>query len=363
MKNYWDNSTKLPPYDMVVFCHLRWDFVYQRPQHLISRLSKKFKILVVEEPIGSQPNSSNNPEIVEISPSLHILKPRIDNLNDLGPYLKTYLKDKQYLAGWFYSAAFASVFNVLDFETIIYDCMDELTLFKGSSPELISQEEILFGEADIVFTGGKSLYESKKQKHNNVFCFPSSVDVAHFANSNIKTIEKPQDLKNINLPLVGYFGVIDERIDLDLIKDTAEKMKNHAFVMIGPICKIGEEDLPRAENIHYLGMKSYNDLPQYLHFFDFAMMPFALNDSTKFISPTKTLEYMAADKPIISTKIKDVVRDYSSCVNLIYNSTDFSKALIAPLKNYSSEYQDILEKTSWDRTADKMSSIINSVLV
>lgn len=363
MNNYWDSSEKLPAYDMIIFCHLRWDFVYQRPQHLISRLSKQYKILVVEEPVGSNSNSENKPEITEISPSLHILKPHIDNLSDLGVYLRMHLKDKQYLVGWFYSAAFISVFDVLDFETVVYDCMDELTLFKGSSPELISQEKILFDEADVVFTGGKSLYESKKQRHDNVFCFPSSVDAHHFSNAHQIDVKQPEDLKKINSPIVGYFGVIDERIDLDLIKETAQKMPNYSFVLIGPICKISEEDLPQSQNIHYLGMKSYEQLPNYLRFFAFAMMPFALNDSTKFISPTKTLEYMASGKPIISTKIKDVVRDYSTCVNLIDNSTDFSQAIENPIRDYSKLYKEILEKTSWDHTAEKMSTIINNVLV
>ena len=359
MNNYLDSSKKLPIYDMIVFCHLRWDFVYQRPQHLISRLSNQYKILVVEEPIGK---SGNKSEIIEISPSLHVLKPHIDQLDELGSYLKAILKHSKYLVGWFYSAAFVSVLNTFDFETVVYDCMDELTLFKGASPELLAQENSLLSAADIVFTGGKSLYESKREKHYNVFCFPSSVDVSHFSNEEKEHIEKPGDLKNVKSPIIGYYGVIDERIDLNLLQETALQSPDASFVMIGPICKIEEQDLPRAENIHYLGMKSYDELPQYLHFFDIAMMPFALNDSTKFISPTKTLEYMAAMKPIISTKIKDVVREYSSSVSLIDNTNDFIKVIKHPMTDFQSQYEEILENTSWDRTAEKMSTIINKVL-
>lgn len=359
MNNYLDSSKKLPIYDMIVFCHLRWDFVYQRPQHLISRLASQYKILVVEEPVGK---SDNKVEITEISPSLHILKPQIDHLEELGSYLKAILKDSKYLVGWFYSAAFVSVLNTFDFETVVYDCMDELTLFKGASPELLAQENSLLSAADIVFTGGKSLYESKKEKHHNVFCFPSSVDVAHFSTGETDSVVKPGDLMNIKSPIIGYYGVIDERIDLDLLQETALLSPDASFVMIGPICKIEEQDLPRAENIHYLGMKSYDELPQYLYFFDIAMMPFAMNDSTKFISPTKTLEYMAAMKPIISTKIKDVVREYSSCVSLIDDANDFSKAIAQPMTDFQSQYDQILENTSWDRTAEKMSTIINKVL-
>lgn len=353
------NTGEIPHYDMIVFCHLRWDFVYQRPQHLISRLADQYNILVVEEPIGQ---SDDKVEITEISPSLHILRPQINHLDELGTYLKAVVKDSKYLIGWFYSAAFVPVLNTLDFDTVVYDCMDELTLFKGASPELLAQENTLLAAADIVFTGGKSLYESKKEKHHNVYCFPSSVDVAHFSKTENESTVEPADLINIKSPIIGYYGVIDERIDLNLLHKTAVQKPNASFVMIGPICKIEEHDLPRAENIHYLGMKSYDELPQYLHFFDIAMMPFALNDSTKFISPTKTLEYMAAMKPIISTKIKDVVRDYSSCVSLIDSADDFSKAIEKPMKNFQSAYTQILENTSWDRTADKMVTIINKDL-
>lgn len=359
MNNYLDSSQNMPMYDMIVFCHLRWDFVYQRPQHIISRLSSQYKILVVEEPVGKYENAA---EIIEISTSLHILKPQIDHLEELGPYLKKILKDQKFLVGWFYSAAFVSVLNTFDFETVVYDCMDELTLFKGASPELLAQENHLLSAADIVYTGGKSLYESKKEKHHHVFCFPSSVDVAHFSNAETDFVLKPADLMDIPSPIVGYYGVIDERIDLELLSETARRTPDASFVMIGPICKIEEKDLPRAENIHYLGMKSYDELPQYLHFFDIAMMPFALNDSTKFISPTKTLEYMAAMKPIISTKIKDVVRDYSDCVSLIDNADDFCKAIEQPMIDFQPTYREILENTSWDRTTDKMRTIINKVL-
>lgn len=363
MRNNWEDSPNLTAYDMIVFCHLRWDFVYQRPQHLISRLSQKFKILVVEEPIGKRADADNKPEIREISASLHIMRPKIEHLQELGNYLKKHLKLNQYRIAWFYSAAFSSVLDEINFETVVYDCMDELSLFKGASPELIKQEEYLLSAADVVFTGGKSLYESKKVKHHHVYCFPSSIDAAHFSKALEENLPKPEDLEIIENPIIGYFGVIDERIDLALIEKTAQQLPSYAFVMIGPICKIGEEDLPQAENIYYLGMKSYEELPYYLRYFDFAMMPFALNDATKFISPTKTLEYMAAMKPIVSTKIKDVVRDYSNSINLIENSEDFVNAIRSPMTDYEVEYEKILENTSWDKTAEKMTSIINEILV
>lgn len=352
-------SDAKPAYDMVVFCHLRWDFVYQRPQHLLSRLAEQYRILVVEEPVPYHGQGKPPFQVREINSNIHILQPPVA-MPEIGVFLKKHLKNSNLMIGWFYSAAFVSVLDQLEFETVVYDCMDELSLFKGASPELIDQENALLAAADFVYTGGKSLYESKKTKHHNVFCFPSSVDVQHFANNRSKQV--PEDIKNIPHPIVGYYGVIDERIDLELLKETAAKSPNSSFVMIGPLCKLEEHELPRAENIYYLGMKSYDELPSYLHQFDIAMMPFALNDSTKFISPTKTLEYMSAGKPIISTRIKDVERDYSHCTMLVDTAEDFAKYIHKPELNYQGSYTSILDNTSWDVTAEKMSSIIKKTL-
>lgn len=360
MKTKVLKTDTFPTYDMIVFCHLRWDFVYQRPQHILSRLAKDYRILVVEEPVGRNADIKSLFTVRQAAPGIDICQPAVNSIDEIGAYLKKHLKTSSFSVGWFYSAAFVSVLETLEFETVVYDCMDELTLFKGASQHLLEQEQTLLASADVVYTGGKSLYESKKQKHHNVFCFPSSVDVAHFSGDGSK--EKPADLANIPGPIVGYYGVIDERIDLDLIADTAGKNPDTSFVMIGPICKIEEHDLPRAENIHYLGMKDYKELPDYLQHFDIAMMPFALNDSTKFISPTKTLEYMSAYKPIISTRIKDVERDYKHCVMMIENADDFTAAIKKPMTDIEQPYREILAKTSWDNTASKMSLMIKKMI-
>ncbi|MBP0613427.1 glycosyltransferase [Chryseobacterium sp. cx-311] len=349
-------------YDMIVFCHLRWDFVYQRPQHLISRLAQDFRILVIEEPVPTRLNGKGPFEIKEVHPNVHVCRPPVNSMNDIGAYLRKKLPKNNYKVGWYYSPAFVSVLEHLDFETVVYDCMDELTLFRGASMELVDQEKALLAAADVVYTGGKSLYESKVKKHHNVHCFPSSVDIEHFSGQNKDATERPSDMKDIPGRIVGYYGVIDERIDLELLKNTAALAPETSFVMVGPLCKIGEQDLPKADNIYYLGMKSYEELPAYLQHFDIAMMPFALNDSTKFISPTKTLEYMAANKPIISTRIKDVERDYSHCIMLIENEQDFYSAVMNPMQKFGNEYTEILNNTSWDRTARKMGSIIEKTL-
>ena len=349
-------------YDMVVLCHLRWQFVYQRPQHIISRLSSTMKILFIEEPLPQHTDKSGN--LIVVNEMLHVLQPNVKNIESIAEILPEFIKNKTVPVGWFYSASFSPLLEQLNFETIVYDCMDELSLFKGAPEQLINQEKYLMAHADVIFTGGKSLYESKKQFHDNVHCFPSSVDQAHFAQA-LNGILIPDDVVNLQSPIVGYYGVIDERIDLELLHQAAIKLPNVSFVMIGPLAKIEESDLPKEPNIHYLGMKSYDELPHYLKAFDIAMMPFALNDATKYISPTKTLEYMAAGKPIISTKIKDVVRDYSRSVTLIETADEFCEAITFLFdkndrQSLELEYFKILKKTSWDATANKMKSIIKS---
>lgn len=345
---------------MLVFCHLRWNFVYQRPQHLISRLSESMKVLFVEEPIPHEPEEEGDFEIERITKNLHVLRPKAKDISGISEILKNYLPTQDLEVGWFYSAAFSEILSDFNFERVVYDCMDELSLFRGANPELVRQEKFLLSEADVVFTGGKSLFEAKSRDHQNVHCFPSSVERSHFSKA-LDDLELPPDMNGIAKPVVGYFGVIDERIDLELLHRVALLRPECNFVMVGPLAKIGEDDLPREKNIHYLGMKPYKMLPNYIAAFDVAMMPFALNDATRFISPTKTLEYMAAGKPILSTAIRDVVRDYSHCIKIIETPEEFSRAtdelLAVDPERLHKEYEKILDNTSWDITADKMKEL------
>ncbi|MGQ2985009.1 glycosyltransferase [Flavobacterium sp.] len=362
-KVYGRSVVERNSYDMVVFCHLRWDFVYQRPQHVIKRMAQQYRVLFVEEP-WFRPEEQGS-RLTEVSATLHVLQPNTQDISDIGAILNDYIDSDAALIGWFYSPSFVPLMEQFNFQTVIYDCMDELSLFKGAPAKLIDQERQLIANADIVFTGGKSLYESKALLHDNVHCFPSSVDRAHFAKA-LNGIAIPPDIAAIQSPIAGYFGVIDERIDLTLLDETAAQMPDISFVMIGPLAKIGQEDLPKRENIHYLGMKEYSELPGYIKAFDIAMMPFALNDATRYISPTKTLEYMAAQKPIASTAITDVVRDYAHCVSIIENAGDLREAIVktlneAPDPRLTVDYDAILETTSWDNTVSAMKSHIKAI--
>lgn len=347
-------------YDMIVFSHLRWDFVYQRPQHLISRIAKHYKILFVEEPIPTKNSDENGLDLEFISPNLSVVKPRVSSILQIPKILRR-LNIEEIKIAWFYSPAFMEVLHCIPAQHVVYDCMDELSLFKGAPLIIKEQEEELIKIADLIMTGGVSLYEEKSKYSPYVYCFPSSVDYQHFSKSK-KDLKIPEDIQSIEKPIIGYIGVIDERIDMDLLKQTAELLPHHHFVMIGPVVKIDKKDLAQAENIHYLGMKSYDVLPNYLKAFDIAMMPFSLNDATKFISPTKTLEYMAADLPIISTAIKDVVRTYKDCVQIIHSPQSFKQAIenhfSTENSNFKDKYKEILQKTSWDNTASEMLNLL-----
>src|SRR6185503_16295895 len=209
----------------------------------------------------------------------------------------------------------------------VYDCMDELSAFKGAHSDLPALEKQLFRQVDLVFTGGQSLYEVKRNQHPNVYAFPSSIDASHFGKAR-KAVADPDDQANIPHPRLGFFGVIDERFDAELLDQVAAKRPDWNFVIIGPIVKIDPNTLPKQSNIHYLGPKKYEELPDYLAGWDIALLLFARNESTRFISPTKTPEYLAAGKPVISTSIRDVIRPYGdlNLVRIADSPTEFIRA-------------------------------------
>jgi UDP-galactopyranose mutase len=247
--------------------------------------------------------------------------------------------------------------------------MDELSGFQGAPTTLKDYEAELFRRADLVFTGGQTLYESKVHQHPNVYAFPSSIDVPHFAQArNLK--QEPADQANIPHPRLGFVGVIDERMDLELLRGIAEARPDWHLVMIGPVVKIDPATLPQGENIHYLGSKDYKDLPAYLAGWDLAMLPFARNESTRFISPTKTPEYLAAGKPVVSTSIRDVVRPYGD-LQLVRIADEISEFVVAaeqamqedtPASEWLSRVDTFLEQISWDRTWASMMKLIDSAI-
>lgn len=362
------------PGDVLCFSHLRWGFVYQRPNHLMSRCAKKRRVFFVEEPHF---DGEGEPRFV--------VRPSPESVTVVVPYLPERCRPKaaSALQGlvddllvketvrdpllWFYTPMALAFAGHLRGSATVYDCMDELALFRGAPAELLDFERDLFARADLVFTGGQSLYEAKRARHPRVYAFPSSVDAAHFAKARGAVVPVPGDMAAIPPLRIGYFGVIDERIDLHLLERLADHNPAWQVVMVGPVVKINEGDLPRRPNLHYLGAKNYDELPTYLAAWDVAVMPFALNEATRFISPTKTLEYLAAGKPVVSTPIRDVVRPYGDEHLVRVGSGDgFVTAVAEALAERGTTAalqrqraaDAFVAKTSWDRTWTRMDSMI-----
>ena len=363
--------------DLICLSHLRWDFVFQRPQHLLNRCAHERRVFFIEEPIFS-PGERAHLDVSLRDTGVCVVVPRLaEGLSEeeIQATQKALLDDlfskcriRDYLL-WYYTPMALSFTRHLSPLGVIYDCMDELSAFKGAPPALRQHELDLLKRADVVFTGGQSLYEAKQDQHPNIHAFPSSIDASHFAQARSLS-EDPADQANIPGPRLGFFGVIDERFDIDLIKDVALARPEWQLVLIGPVVKIDQADLPRLPNIHYLGSKNYKELPAYLAGWDVALLPFARNESTRFISPTKTPEYLAAGKPVVSTSIRDVVRPYGelNLVRIADTAEDFVTAVEAALaekeccQDWLLEVDSFLAQTSWDQTWMRMMEKIEAAL-
>jgi glycosyltransferase involved in cell wall biosynthesis len=371
---------RVDEYDVLCFSHLRWDFVYQRPQHLLSRCAQSRRVFYVEEP--SVGVGSPCLEITRRSDTLSIVVPMLpDGLAGAQAeavqrrLLDGLLRDhaiRRY-AAWYYTPMALGFTGGLRPLVTVYDCMDELSAFAFAPPELREREAELLRRADLVFTGGASLFEAKRGRHPAVHAFPSSVDVAHFGRARGR-LDDPADQGAIGRPRLGFFGVIDERMDLDLIRGIATRRPDWQLVLLGPVAKIDEAALPRLANIHYLGPKGYDELPAYLAHWDVALLPFALNASTRFISPTKTPEYLAAGKPVVSTPIRDVVRPYGEggLVRIAGDAEAFVRAVEAALAEahgpsgaraaWLARVDERLSRMSWDGTWAAMEALIRGAV-
>ncbi|MEA2174965.1 MAG: UDP-galactopyranose mutase [Blastocatellia bacterium] len=369
----WMDALPVAP-DLVCLSHLRWDFVYQRPQHLFSRCATERRVFFIEEPVYD--NGPIHMDVSKREDGLHVVVPHLTHevadvardavMQGLMDRLFKDYRIREHIL-WYYTPMAMSFTRHLNPVAVVYDCMDELSAFKGAPPALRFHEAELFNRADLVFTGGQSLYEHKRKQHRSVHAFPSSIDARHFAQAR-RITEDPVDQKDIPHPRMGFFGVIDERLDIDLIKGLAEARPDWHLVIIGPVVKINEADLPRRENIHYLGGKSYKELPAYLAGWDVALLTFARNESTRFISPTKTPEYLAAGKPVVSTSIRDVVRPYEKLglVRIADTVEEFESAMEAAMKDDLQEHvrrvDAFLAQTSWDRTWAEMRELIEEAV-
>lgn len=370
---------------IVCFSHLRWDFVWQRPQQLMSRFARSRRVYFVEEPIfeedaGVAPDGAIlrlNRTPVGAPPAsptngVTVVRPVCRDpgagggplLDQVYARLMAELVNAEGLVdpvAWFYTPMLLPAIDRIRDVHVVYDAMDELTLFRFAPEGLAEREAQLLARAAVTFAGGASLGEAKARRHPRVRTFPSGVDADHYRQALQSTLALPSDLSALPEPRVGYIGVIDERIDYDLLREATAQRPGISWVMVGPVVKVSPEELPVAPNLAYLGQKAYADLPAYVRGFAVCMMPFALNDSTRFISPTKTLEYMAARRPIVSTPVTDVVRLYGDVVRVAHDAGAFVAHVDASLSE-TAEAEEArtvrgaahLARNSWDAIADEM---------
>ena len=358
--------------DLICLSHLRWSFVFQRPQHLMTRYARNRRVFFVEEPVYD-----DTPETritVEVHDGVHVMVPYLprafgetESISAQRAALEQLLARERitrYVL-WYYTPLALRFSSHLTPVGVAYDCMDELSAFKGAARELPVLERELMRRADVVFTGGQSLYEHKKGQHPNIHAVPSSVDVAHFAAARQAGAEPP-DQKPIPRPRLGFFGVLDERLDIPLLRGLAEARPDWQLVMIGPVVKIDPHDLPRRPNIHYLGPKNYAELPRYIAGWDVALLLFARNEATRFISPTKTPEYLAAGRPVVSTSIRDVVSPYGErgLVYIADTVADMERACNAALREPGefrrTRADAFLSGMSWDRTWSRTAALLDA---
>jgi len=347
---------------LVCHCHLRWDWVFQRPQQLLSRLARHWRVLVEEETVFD--DRAPGLDVLEVAEGVTVLRPHrpATREHDLAGLVERHVamvRGARPLVRWFYSPLFAPYGDRLGpGQVVVYDCMDELANFAGAPAGLVEAEGQLLGRADAVFTGGRSLYESKLGRNPNVGCYPSAVDAAHFARVFDPALAVPPELADLPRPIFGYYGVVDERLDYDLIARLAEAPGVGSVVLVGPAIKVDPATLPRRPNLHYLGQRPYGDLPAYLKGFDVCLMPWALNDATRTISPTKTLEYMAAGKPIVSTAVRDVVRDHGDLVLIAEDPAGFVELARSALDRHDDARAAAMRARAaahgWDAVADAM---------
>lgn len=339
-----------------IFClsHLRWKSVFQRPQQLMTRFAQDRVVYFFEEPepadkVALRLETCEETGVVVATPML----PDPGNMVALAALLQELLGRVGPAVGWYYTPMALRFSGEVEWLATVFDVMDELSAFRYAPGELIALEERLMRKADVVFTGGASLFEARKGRHANIHCFPSGVDLPHFMAAR-GLLPEPADQAPLHRPLLGYFGVIDERVDLDLIAGMAALRPQWQFAMIGPLAKLTPEELPRAANIHWLGARDYARLPEYLSHWDVALMPFAMNEATRYISPTKAPEYLAGGRRVVSTPIADVVKRFEGirAVAIAADAQGFVAAAEAFMATHDiSDFMavdDLLATISWE---------------
>jgi glycosyltransferase involved in cell wall biosynthesis len=370
-------------FPIIVHSHLSWDWVWQRPQQFHSRLSKTHPILFVEGPIVSDKIETSRVTLREISdyPNIVVVqmvipasrwsdgawvdaeRRRLVKQVLEGPLGRTFENPVQ----WFYDPMAVTAFlGHMDEVAVVYDCMDELSQFKGAPPELVRRERELLAAADVVFAGGPKMAKAKRRYNSNTHSYGCGVDIKHFGKARRAATKIPQDMEQFSGPVLGYIGVVDERLDYELLAKLADHDASWNVVVVGPHAKVDPADFPRRANLHFLGGRDYSQLPAYAKAFDVCLMPFAKNEATEYINPTKALEYMATGTPIVSRDIEDVVLQFSAVTYIAATHEEFiagcREAVEKPNAGRVSAGLALARKNSWESIVAQLEQHVEEVL-
>jgi len=248
---------------------------------------------------------------------------------------------------------------------VIYHCVDEYSEFSGVPKDVIVRmEQDLIRRADIVFTSAEKLCDERRQVNPRTYFIPHGVDVAHFSRALDPAIEVPEEIRRLAKPVIGFFGLLADWVDLDMIGALARARPQWSFALVGKV----QTDLgavARLPNVHRLGQQPYTALPAYCRGFDVGLIPFRMNELTLRVNPLKLREYLAAGLPVVSTPLPEVVR-YNGLVHIAVNEAGFLRAIDAALKERSPEQDrrrvEAMRGESWEARVSEMSDVIRGRL-
>jgi len=355
---------------LIVFSHVRWDGMFQRPRHVLTRLARTWRVLFVEEPVFGAGDPRG--ELRAVQDGITVLTPHTpltapgfhdDQIPLLTKLLGRAIAHEQIAdyGAWFCTPMALPLLHRLGPRVVVYDCVDELAARDNAPRQFVQRENALLRVANVVFCSGPSLFEARRERHSNVVLCADSVDREHFAVGS-DAAATHADIRGLARPRLGFIGVIDERIDVALLDRVALARPEWEICVVGPVGKADATMLlPYAPNLHYFGARRYEEWPAFLAGWDVALLPFARSDATRALNPVQALEYMAADRPIVSTPIADVETLYRDVVRFGRADDAFIAAvedtLVEPVPSRAQRIaamRAIVNATSWDDTARRM---------
>lgn len=371
----------MPPL-LLVLSPSRWDFMFRRTQQLMSRLAGRWQVLFVEEPRRSRnaawlDEQAQGEHLSVLVPHLPAnlsphLPPSLDATHDeprrmLAAYLRQ--RDLRVDVAWVSSPASLPLLDSLDARCVVYDCHASST-----APRLRREQALLLERSTLVFANGPSLYESLREQHPRVMCLPDAVAAAHFAPDaqrphSVQAMHAGSLQRHLSAPRLGWFGVIDRRLDLDLLAQIADAHPQWSLVMVGPVVGLDASRLPQRANIHWLGVQPYSVLPHLLEGWDLCLLPFVIGAATRQLCPAQALEYMAGGKPVLCTPLHDVAWMFSDSVAIAERGPPFiaaCEALLAesPAQRAQRALQMMatVSASSWDRSAQAVHEMLHTAL-